>query len=40
MASAYQMPVDVVCEDGFVPEYKPGTKSRRFHATARGAERI
>lgn len=22
MASTYQMPVDVVCEDGFVPEYK------------------
>lgn len=22
MASTYQMPVDVVCENGFVPEYK------------------
>lgn len=22
MASTYQMPVDVVCKDGFVPEYK------------------
>lgn len=22
MASTYQMPVDVVCDDGFVPEYK------------------
>lgn len=33
MASTYQMPVDVVCEDGFVPEYKhDGDAGADLHA--------
>lgn len=39
MASTYQMPVDVVCEDGFVPEYKhDGDAGAELSESDRGAD--